>query len=238
MSKRRPAVEDAAIWIGQNAADYGLLVSPRFAEGDWENNKSEIRHFKPKYWSIGHVMETGLVIPGKEKVVKFESVEKYLEFFENVIVRQSKSNYQMDIAARYSKYVLAAADQLSVPLLIPELRYGGRDVMHKYRLDFCIIDGATMERIGFELSPSSSHVSIVDTKNKTQKQINAEAAANFEKEMAKHKAYFKKFGIFVLIYTDIDLANMGGVFNDIRKHLTPTESQTELNFHVLDNFFN
>jgi hypothetical protein len=120
---------------------------------------------------------------------------------------------------------------------VPELRYGGRDAKHKYRLDFCLIDGTTMERIGFEFSPSSSHATIVDTKNKTQKQINAEVAANFEKEMAKHKAYFKKFGIFVLIYTDSDLADMDGVFNDIKKYLTPVESQTELNFHVLDNFF-
>jgi hypothetical protein len=237
LSKLRPTVEDAAIWIGQNAADYGLLVSPRFAKGDWENDKSEIRHFKPKYWSIGHVMETGLVIPGKKKALTFESVEKYLDFFEEVLVRHSKSKYQIDIAERYRNYALAADDPLTVPLLIPELRYGGRDAKHKYRLDFCLIDGTTMERIGFEFSPSSSHATIVDTKNKTQKQINAEVAANFEKEMAKHKAYFKKFGIFVLIYTDSDLADMDGVFNDIKKYLTPVESQTELNFHVLDNFF-
>jgi hypothetical protein len=237
LSKLRPTVEEAAIWIGQNAADYGLLVAPRFAKGDWENDKSEIRHFKPKYWSIGHVMATGLVIPGKDKIITFPSVEKYLEFFEEVIVRHSKSKYQIDIASRYSKFVLAADNPESVPLLIPELRHGGRDAKHKYRLDFCVIDGTTMERVGFEFSPSSSHTAIVDTKNKTQKQINEEVAANFEKEMAKHKAYFKKFGIFVLIYTDSDLANMDMVFNDIKKHLSPAESQKELNFHVLDSFF-
>lgn len=164
-------------------------------------------------------------------------MEKYLDFFEEVIVRHSKSKYQIDVAARYRKYVLAAEDPLSVPLLIPELRHGGRDAKHKYRLDFCIIDGTTKDRIGFEFSPSSSHTTITDTAHKTQKQINAEAAANFEEEMAKHKAYFKKFGIFVLIYTDTDLANMGAVFSDMKKYLTPVESQNELNFHVLDNFF-
>lgn len=237
LSKRRPKVEDATIWIGQNAADYGLLVSPRFAKGGWENDKSEIRHFKPKYWSIGHVMETGLVIPGKNKALQFKTVEDYLDFFEEVLVRHSKSKYQIEIAARYRAYVLASEAPLSVPLLIPELRYGGRDAKHKYRLDYCIIDGTTMERIGFEFSPSSSHTAIVDTKNKTQKQINEEAAANFEKEMAKHKAYFKKFGIFVLIYTDSDLESMDMLFNEIKNYLTPTESQNELNFHVLDNFF-
>ena len=33
LSKRRPRVEEAAIWVGQNSADYGLLVTPRFARG-------------------------------------------------------------------------------------------------------------------------------------------------------------------------------------------------------------
>ncbi len=237
LSKLRPKVEEAAIWIGQNAADYGLLISPRFAKGDWENDKSEIRHFKPKYWSIGHVMDTGLAIPRKNKRLNFKTVEDYLDFFQEVLVRHSKSKYQIDIADRYREYVLAADDPLSVPLLIPELRYGGRDAKHTYRLDYCIIDGTTMERIGFEFSPSSSHAAIAGTKHKTQKEINAEVAANFEKEMAKHKAYFKTFGIFTLIYTDTDLADMAGVFKDIRKYLTAKESQTELNFSVLDNFF-
>ncbi len=55
--------------------------------------------------------------------------------------------------------------------------------------------------------------------------------------MTKHKAYFKKCGIFALIYTDIDLSNMDGVFRGIKKYLTPVESQKELNFQILDNFF-
>lgn len=237
LSKHRPSVDEAVIWIGQNAADYGLLVAPRFAKGEWENDKSEIRHFKPKYWSIGHVLETGLVIPGTKKIMAFATVESYLDFFEHVIVRHSKSKYQMDIAARYRKFVLAAPDPLAVPLLIPELRHGGRDAKHKYRLDYCIIDSTTLERIGFEFSPSSSHTAITGTKSKTQKQINEEVAANFEKEMEKHKAYFRKFGIIVLIYTDKDLADMKAVFDDIKKLLTPAHTQQQLNLHVIDNFF-
>ena len=30
---------------------------------------------------------------------------------------------------------------------------------------------------------------------------------------------------------------MDAVFNDIKKHLTPAESQKKLNFHVLDKLF-
>lgn len=236
-SKRRPSVEEAAIWIGQNSADYGLLVTPRFAKGDWQNDRSEIRHFKPGYWTVGHVLETGLVIPGKDKRMTFADVDAYLDFFENVLVRHSKSKYQIDLAERYSAYVHAAANPLAVPLLIPELRYEGRETKHKYRLDFTVIDPITMQKTGFELSPWSSHGELTGTKSKTQKEINAEASANFDKEMKKHKQYYKKHGIFALIYTDADLADMDGVFADVEECLCPKEVNTQLNFHLLSSFF-
>jgi hypothetical protein len=237
LSKRRPSVEEAAIWIGQNSADYGLLVTPRFAGGDWQNDRSEIRHFKPGYWTIGHVLETGLVIPGKDKKMAFADVDTYLGFFENVLVRHSKSTYQVELAEQYCAYVRAAADPLAVPLLIPELRYEGRATKHKYRLDFCVIDPVTMQKTGFELSPWSSHGELTGTKGKTQKAINAEASANFDKEMKKHKGYYKKHGIFALIYTDADLADMDGVFADIEDCLGQKPMMTQLNFHLLSSFF-
>ena len=237
LSKRRPKVEEAAIWIGQNDADYGLLVSPRFGARGWENDKSEIRHFKPKYWTIGHVLESGFVIPGKNKKQQFHDVDAYLTFFENVIVRHSKSQYQIDIAERYCEYVRASEKPEDVPLLIPELRYEGKDRKHKYRLDFCVINPDTMDKIGFEISPWSSHGEKTGTKGKTQKAINEEASANFDKEMRKHKDYYKKHGIFSFIFTDADLKDMDKVFNDIRDALEPKGVMTQLNFHLLSNFF-
>jgi len=237
LSKKRPSVAEAEIWIGQNAADYGLLVTPRFAKGEWENDKSEIRHFKPAYWTIGHVLETGLVIPGKDKRMPFPNVDAYLDFFENVLVRHSKSPHQIKLAERYSAYVRASAKPLAVPLLIPELRYEGRAIKHKYRLDFCVIDPVTMQKTGFELSPWSTHGELTGTKGKTQKQINAEASANFDKEMHKHKQYYKKHGIFALIYTDADLADVDGVFADIEDCLDPKPVNAQLNFHLLSGFF-
>jgi len=83
--KKRPKVSEAEIWIGGNAADYGLLVVPRFVDGDWEIDKSEIRHFKPRYWSSGHVLKTGLVVPGNEDIMEFSTVDDYLKFFEHVL---------------------------------------------------------------------------------------------------------------------------------------------------------
>jgi hypothetical protein len=237
LSKKRPTVREAEIWIGQNSADYGLLVAPRFAKGDWENDKSEIRHFKPRYWTIGHVLEKGFVVPGRKSKITFPDIDSYLNFFENVIVRHSKSQYQMDIAARYCDYVRAASEPLNVPLLIPELRYEGRTARHKYRLDFCVIDPITMEKTGFELSPWSSHSELKGTKGKSQKVINAEARANFDREMKKHKDYYRNHGIFSLIYTDLDLADMDGIFEDVKECLETKSVMTRLNFHVLSGFF-
>ena len=93
LSRNRPPVESAEIWIGQKNANYGLLVTPRFRNGKWENDKSEIRHFKKQYWSIGHILETGFVIPEKDDKITFKDVPDYLTFFVNVIVRNSGSKF-------------------------------------------------------------------------------------------------------------------------------------------------
>jgi hypothetical protein len=237
LSKTRPSVAQAEIWIGQNHADYGLLVTPRFGKKGWENDKSEIRHFRPRYWSIGHVLESGLVIPDKNKKMTFQTVEDYLKFFEHVLVRGTASSHQKKIAELYCDYVRKAEKPLDVPLLIPELRYDGRLAKHKYRLDFCIIDPGTMNRIGFELSPWSTHGLLTGTKGKTQKQINEEASANFDKEMKKHKDFFRKHDVFALIYTDADLKNIDGVFVDIAKYLKPKAAEKQLKFQIFADFF-
>jgi len=237
LSKTRPSVAKAEIWIGENHADYGLLVTPRFGKNGWENDKSEIRHFRPRYWSVGHVLETGLVIPHKNKAIPFKTVEDYLTFFEHVLVRGTASSHQKRIAELYCDYVRKTEKPLDVPLLIPEFRYDGRLAMHKYRLDFCIIDADTMNRIGFELSPWSTHGLLTGTKGKTQKQINKEASANFDKEMKKHKDFFRKHDVFALIYTDMDLKNIDGVFSDVAKYLKPKAAAKQLKFHILGNFF-
>ncbi|MFQ9915822.1 MAG: hypothetical protein ACLRWQ_04965 [Flavonifractor plautii] len=81
LAKKRPKKEEAALWIGQTNASYGLLITPRFKNGEWENDVSEIRHFKPNYWTIGHVLETGLVVPHSPQRIEFFTIEQYLVFF-------------------------------------------------------------------------------------------------------------------------------------------------------------
>ena len=238
LTKKRPLVEDSEIYIGQNNASYGILITPRFVNGFWENDKSEIRHFKKQYWSIGHILETGFVIPGKNDKMTFRDIPDYLNFFVNVIVRNSGSKYEYEIAQLYRDYVLNHSRPENIPLLIPEYRYEGIEVMHKYRLDFTIIESTELNKIGFELSPWSTHGQLKGTKKMTQKAINETASLNFDKEMKKHKDYFRKHGIFTLIYTDQDLKDTEKIFVDMKRYLEPKSVGKQLKLHIFDEFFN
>lgn len=130
LSKKKPTVEESSIWIGQKNAEFGVLVTPRFVNGVWENDKSEIRQFKPKYWTIGHILKTGFVVPKDVDRIEFSDVDEYLTFFKNVLVRNSGSQHEYEIAKRYCDYVKNSPIPEDVPLLIPELRYKGIDLNH------------------------------------------------------------------------------------------------------------
>ena len=238
LSKNRPRVEDAEIWIGQQNANYDLLVSPRFKDGAWENDKSEIRAFRKPYWTIGHLMETGLAIPGKNRRFTFNDIDQYLLFFQDTLVRNSGSKYEYEIAEHYSEFVKNHEDPESVPLLIPEFRYAGLAAKHVYRLDFMIINPYTLDKVGFELSPWSTHGYLAKTSGLTQKKINELAADNFAKEMRKHRSYFKEHDVFCLIFTDDSLADTKKLFKEeIKPHLRPERTQTQLSFQIMEEFF-
>lgn len=235
-SRKRPHLEESMIWIGQNKANYGLFITPAWRRGEWGNDRSEIRHFPKRYWTIGHILQSGLVVDGDEDKVTFSDVEAYLVFFKNV-VRGSGSPYEKEIAKLYVDFVRAADEPEHVPLLIPEYRYGGKDAKHLYRLDFTIIDPFTMEKVGFELSPWSTHGKLTGLKGLTQAKINEMAKDNYEKEMAKHRAFFEKHGIYALIYTDKQLADITSVFTEMKKYLTPVDKVEQLDFALLNAFF-
>jgi hypothetical protein len=237
LSKNRPPVEEAEIWIGQENANYGLLVTPRFRNGQWENDKSEIRAFPKAYWTIGHVMQTGLVIPGKDKIFKFGDIEQYLLFFQDTLVRNSGSKYEYELAGHYCDYVRSSPNPELVPLLIPEFRYAGLMVKHIYRLDFMVINPYTLDKIGFELSPWSSHGYLKKIGSLTQKKINELAADNFAKEMRKHRAYFKEHGVFCLIFTDDVLKDTKALFEEeVLPYLEPEKPQVQLSFEIMEEF--
>ena len=235
LSKNRPSLDESELWIGQKNAHYGLFVTPRFAGGKWENDKSEIRALKVPYFTIGHVLQAGLVIPGKNNRVTFKDVEQYLTFFQETLVRNSGSQYEYDLAGLYCDYVRNHANPLEVPLLIPEFRYDGLAVKHVYRLDFLVINPYTFDKTGFELSPWSTHGYLYKTKELTQAQINAMAADNFAKEMKKHRSFFKKHGVMCLIFTDDDLQDIQGIFDEyVLPCLEPEKPKTQLSFQIME----
>lgn len=237
LSKHRPNPSQSEMWIGQTNANYGLLVTPRFKNGEWENDKSEIRAFKQGYWTIGHVMETGLVIPGKDKIFTFADIEQYLLFFTDTLVRNSGSKYEYELAEYYAEYVRSSAKPLEVPLLIPEFRYLGLEKKHKYRLDFLIVNPYTFRKLGFELSPWSTHGYLSKIKGLTQKEVNKMALDNFEKEMKKHRGYFKMHDIITLIYTDEQLEDCKKLFDEeMAIHLDPEKPSTQLSFEIMEEF--
>lgn len=234
--RERPSAADAEMWIGQNNSDYGILITPRYRNGEWENDQSEIRHFPKLYWTIGHILTSGLVVQGDAKPLVFNTVDAYLDFFLKVLVRPSGSKYEREVAKLYCDFVKAQERPEDVPLLIPEFRYNGKDKKHKYRMDFCIVDPVTLKKVGIELSPWSTHGLLKGTKGKTQKQINDEALANFEKEAAKMRDYFQKHRITTLIYTDTQLVDIEEVFKEIAVYLHGDKKVSQLEFDLISEF--
>ncbi|WPU66655.1 hypothetical protein [Peredibacter starrii] len=237
LSKKRPSLDKSEIWIGQENANYGLFVTPRFKDGKWENDKSEIRAFSYGYWTIGHVLSTGLVIPNKNKKIEFKDLDQLLIFFTETLVRNSGSQYEYDIADQYAEFVKNSDNPLNIPFMIPEFRYLGIEKKHKYRLDFMITNPYTLERVGIELSPWSTHGYLSKIGDLTQKEINEMALDNFEYEMTKHKNFFKRHGIFSLIYTDSDLKDCKKLFKeDIQPLLEVEQPVTQISFSIMEEF--
>lgn len=236
-SRMRPQLHESMIWIGQNKADYGLFITPIYQDGEWVNDRSEIRHFPKRYWTIGHVVKTGLVVDGDPDRITFETIDSYLAFFKNTLVRASGSTYEKDVAKLYVDFVRNSPEPEHVPLLIPEFRYGGKVSKHGFRLDFTIINPFTMEKIGFELSPWSTHGNLTGLKGLTQAKINEMAKDNFEKEMKKHRSFFNKHGVYALIYTDEQLKDVPALFSEMQKYLTPVDKVEQLDFELLNAFF-
>lgn len=229
--------ENAQIWIGQKDASWGIFITPRFnaSKAQWENDGSEIRFFPQLYWTIGHILNTGLVVPGKNEKYPFKNVDDYLNFFLNVLVRNSGSTHEYNLAKIYCDYVSGQKEQSTISLLIPEYRYGGVASAHKYRLDFTIISPYTLVKYGFELSPWSTHGYLSKAKGLTQKAINEMARDNFENEMTKHKDFFNKHHVFSRIYTDRDLEDLNVIFErDMLPILTETENNIKPDFDIID----
>lgn len=229
--KAKPKIDESEYWFGNNADEFGLLVTPRYVNNLWENDKSEIRHFKHPYWTLSHVMETGLCYMSENKIRSFSKLSDYLQFFRDV-VRRSKSKYQLDIADRYIEYVNCHSNPLSIPMLVPELRYDPFKNKHQHRLDLLVVNPWSLEKYGFEFSPWSTHGQLKGA-GRSMSEYNEEAKEQFEAEMRKHKKYWRKYGVTYIIYTDEDLADMASVWMEIKRHLEVSDEPAQLELALL-----
>ncbi|MGE8512816.1 MAG: hypothetical protein ACN6N7_08960 [Chryseobacterium culicis] len=228
-----------AIWFGYELS-YGLLIAPKMINNSWSTDKSEIRKVKFNYWTIGHIMETGLIDPTLNKPFKFKSLEDLYTFFQSVLKRLSKSEYEQQIFDMYIEYIKSSKDPLNEPFLIPEFRYAGLLKKHEHRLDFTILNQHSVDFIGIEISPASSHMQISNLKQK-QSLVNQELKEKWEKEMAKRNKYFDSFGITTKTFTDTNLKDIKQCFEQIKNVLAkrPTDptsvNDQRLRLHSFDN---
>lgn len=183
-------------------------------------------------------MKTGLVIPNTDRTKIFKNLDELLSFYINELVRSAGSKYQNKIAEYYCEFVKKNDNPEDLLFLFPELRYLGEMKKHQYRLDFAIIDEIRQKKMGFEISPWSSHGQLSKIKTKTQKAVNEEAKNNFSKEMRKVKDYFTKYSITLLTYTDEDLINIKWIFNNqIKPYLQIDNSDNcEIDYKILQDY--
>ncbi|MBN8686958.1 MAG: hypothetical protein J0M10_08065 [Chitinophagales bacterium] len=223
--RKKPQENLWSIWFGSEVLSWGLLIAPRLAEGEWENKPAEVRKVNFEYWTIGHVLSTGLVDPENNKLVTFNDLEALLTFYESILKRVSNSIYEKHVFDFYCAYLRNSANPNTEPFLIPEFRYEGIKQRHKYRLDFTILNSNTGERIGFELSPQSTHMAIQGITSKTQIELNKDLLDKWNKEMDKRNSYFEQFGITTLTFTDDKLADMNSCNKTIGYYLSKREKE-------------
>lgn len=230
--KKKPKITECEYWFGNNSDEFGFLITPRFVRGVWENDKSEIRHFKYPYWTIAHVLESGFVYMNENRIRSFSNIEDYLQFFRD-LVRRTNSVYQLEIADRYIEYAQEHQDPLGIPILLPELRYDPFKTRHIHRLDYLIINPWSMEKFGFEISPWSTHGKLKG-RGRKMAAYDQDAQANFEKEMRKHKRYWRKYGVSYITYTDEDLEDMNRVWDEIRACLEIADIPDQLELALIE----
>jgi hypothetical protein len=218
-----------SLWFGNGNLVWGLVIEPVLRDGCWTNDKSEMRRASYNYWTIGHIISTGLIDPTSDSPIRFRNPEDFLGFYKSVIIRTSNSQYEKEIADIYIEYLKRSDNLNQEPFLIPEFRYAGKEVKHVYRLDYTILNPYVMKMTGFEISPASTHISLERTKDKTQKSLNSELSQQWSKEMTKRNSYFSKYGISTVTFTDTDLGDVKQCFQTIEVFLRErTDAPTTL----------
>lgn len=228
-TRLKPNEQLWSIWFGYKVI-FGLLIAPVFEENEWIIDKSEIRRANYEYWTIGHIFNVGLIDNDSSKTLNIKNLEQFESIYLSILKKLSSSNYEKEIYDRYVDYLRNSEDIESEPFLIPEVRYLGLEHRHKYRLDFTVLNPHTYQYTGFEISPSSSHMSVSGYKEK-QKEVNKELSERWHKEMTKRNDYFENFEITTVTFTEQMLEDFDSCWNVIEEKL---KARSEEKTSVLD----
>lgn len=227
--RKKPDEQLWEVWFG-NRLSMGLLIAPeRLADGRWRIDHSEIRRASYNYWTLGHIFHVGGFINHENnEIYPVTDLDSLDVFYNHIILGLSDSSYEKGICTRYIDYLRKSSNPELEPFLIPEFHYEGPGKKCKYRLDFTILNPYTFKFIGFELSPSSTHMRVEKIKDKTQQQLNEDLARQWEKECSKRNEYYSRYGISCITFTDTDLKNLDRCFEVISQNLSarPTDNRT------------
>lgn len=213
------------VHFGDNKHLKSLYVSPSKVKqnlsttsgSNWQNKMSEVLKVDFEYFSIGHLLKTGIIID-RNKLETFNSFDDILSFYEKLYENAHPANERPFIRL-YINYILDVAQTdtqqlLDTPLLIPEFRYKEDAYQHEYRIDFLIINCTQDEYCGIELSPTSTHVHEKNIKN------------DWNKETIKSTKFVEKYHLTPYCFADNELSDISNCFNRIKKYLIPSPSKT------------
>lgn len=227
-TRLKPNIQLWKIWFGYNVI-FGLLIAPKREDGIWEIDKSEIRRAEYDYWTIGHIFKEGLIDNSLSKPFNIYNLEQFESIYLSIFKQLSNSVYEKQICEKYIEYLKKSENLESEPFLIPEVRYLGLEKEHLFRLDFTILNPHTQEYIGFEISPSSSHMSVKGFKEK-QKAVNEELSKKWHKEMQKRNEYFKLYDITTITFTEHDFQDIDSCWAIFEKFLS-SRSEDKTSVH-------
>lgn len=231
--REKPEEKFWEVWFGKNTNPWGLLIAPTKRNNKWENDVSEIRHAKFQYWTVGHILATGLINAKDDSIVSFPTVSAFMDFYSCTLANESSSNYEKDIMKEYLEYLCKSKDVETEPLLIPEFRFGGSDFFHRHRMDFAIFNIYVRNYIGIELSPSYTHMNSRLIKDEV---INGGLTRLWGKEMNKRNNYFLRYDMPTITFTDTQLRNIKECFLTIQ-HYLQLRGKPQVDDDILRKYF-
>lgn len=236
----KPTKKQEILWFGSEKK-YAIYITPVRRNNTIVNDRSEIRRVKFKYWSIGHIMTTGIYNCDTDEIIKFDTYRNLINFFIS-LSKDSHPTYEQPVFNLYIEYLKNKYNNCidtknidfinnSEPILIPEFRFSGEN-KHKYRMDFTILNSNINRYYSFEISPTSSHIYPSAPLDSYESKI--ELKDKWNKEMNKRNEYLYDFDICTITFSDNHLKNLQNCFNIILEYINKSNNNLENKYNYKD----